>query len=876
MRRSLLHFGLALAVVAALMVTQTTRGGAQEICQGDVNGDGSVTLADVDALLPMLFGGVDIPPEVRVRADANNDDQLNAADIAAIIQADGVMCVLPTPTVTPTPTEAPTSTPFFGTPPTATATGTPLPTEVPPTATDTRAATPTPTATCVVQTAQLGTTSGELTLADCQRGFSGDVRHADAYSIVGTPGQAVRIDVTPTDTNGPIIPYLSLVDADGQFDVAQGAPALQFVVTTTQPYTFYVTTKPFTTNEVGRYSLTVSSSPCPTPIALSLNASRAGTLDATECPDPAIPALAGRPNPSDTYTFTVAQVPTNISITMRQVVDTDALDPFLALIGPDGFEIANDDDSAPGGFGGDAQIRFLALQKGSYRIIASGNGGTGRYLLSLVVPTCVAKTLSNITPASPVSVMGTLYGDTSRTACAAPPPMPGAGGDAADLNGPADLYSFAANAGDVISVTMDSDDDAHLFLLGPTSDDNPLVAEDDNSGPSGATADAQLAATLVKAGTYTIVASNNNLLLPPEGADDPGDIVAYTLFVQKCPVKAAISPNTGRAISDTFSSLDCVGFGGVPFRTYAFVGSEGQFVSTTLTSPDVDAFVRVIGPDGSAVENDNDPFNVFATDARANRILPVDGTYFVEVSSNVNRGAVRVNADPPPGFTVRARSCATNAAAAGNVSGAWQATDCELSGGRKFDVFTLSPSAAQRVASIAAPADGCVLGLMAEGPQLPGECSTGLAEMPVKNIGHYGFMVAAGDAATRGAYALRVALCSATTLGFGATRTGTLSGSTCVDGAGAPADWSLLQGVTGLVQFNFGLSGRLTGDFPLAPLLTDVSGSVGFSNTFLEDPSDMFALGPNPSLAVLVKIAGATPADHGTYTLQVDSASFRQ
>jgi hypothetical protein len=376
-----------------------------------------------------------------------------------------------------------------------------------------------------------------------------------------------------------------------------------------------------------------------------------------------------------------------------------------------------------------------------------------------------------------------------------------------------------------------------------------------------------------------IVASNNNTLLGPEDPSDPGDIVGYTLLVQKCPIKSAISPNTGRAITDTFSTLDCVGFGGVPFRTYAFLGSEGQFVTTTLTSADVDAFVRVFGPDGSRVENDNDPFNAFATDARVNRILPTDGTYIVEVSANVNRGAVNLNTNPPPGFTVRARQCATSAAAPGSVAGAWQTADCELTGGRKFDVYTLTPSAAQRVASVSAPVGGCALGLMAEGPQLPGTgCSADLMEMPIKNLGHYGFMVAAADPASRDTYSAGLALCSATTLGFGATRSGALTDSTCLDGAGAPADWSLLQASPGLVRFNFGPSGKLKGDFPLVPVLTDVAGSTSFSDSFVEDPDDMFLVGPNSnlSLAVLLKIAGATPTDRGTYTLTMDPASFRQ
>ena len=188
----------------------------------------------------------------------------------------------------------------------------------------------------------------------------------------------------------------------------------------------------------------------------------------------------------------------------------------------------------------------------------------------------------------------------------------------------------------------------------------------------------------------------------------------FNVFVQKCPVAGLLS--TGTPISRTFSTLDCLGFGGIPFRSYAYNGTAGTFLSATMSSGDLDASIRVIAPDGSQVSNDNDLFDFFTSDARVNLLLPVDGTYLVEVSSSYDQGDPDVTTLPGPGFTVNAITCPTTAVEAGTINGNFQNADCELSPGRKFDVYTFSgpPGAVPtpRVASIQPPANGCVVGLM--------------------------------------------------------------------------------------------------------------------------------------------------------------------
>ena len=51
---------------------------------GDVNGDGEVNVADVNALIDIILGGT-TDEQTEARADVNNDDEINIADVNALI-----------------------------------------------------------------------------------------------------------------------------------------------------------------------------------------------------------------------------------------------------------------------------------------------------------------------------------------------------------------------------------------------------------------------------------------------------------------------------------------------------------------------------------------------------------------------------------------------------------------------------------------------------------------------------------------------------------------------------------------------------------------------------------------------------------------------
>jgi hypothetical protein len=294
-----------------------------------------------------------------------------------------------------------------------------------------------------------------------------------------------------------------------------------------------------------------------------------------------------------------------------------------------------------------------------------------------------------------------------------------------------------------------------------------------------------------------------------------------------------------------------------------------------MASATVDSFIRLFGPDGSRVENDNDLFEPQSSDARVNRVLPIDGTYVVEVSAAPDGSGVNPAATPPPAFTVRARTCQTTAAAPGVVNGTWQDADCDLTGGRKVDVYTLAAGATPEAVTLSPPSNGCVVALLATGVQAPLDgCSGAAIDVPVLANAVQGFMVAGEETATRGAYALGFSRCAATAIGYGEVHNGALDGTDCADADGVRADWFVIQAPASLVQFNFGLTGHLGASFPLAAVLTDQAGAAAVASVFTEDASVMFSFGSN--VAAVLRVTGATASDQGTYSLTFDPASRRQ
>ena len=59
-------------------------GGPSSFIPGDVNNDGEVNIADINAVIDIILGG-SADDDTRLRADVNEDGEINIADINAII-----------------------------------------------------------------------------------------------------------------------------------------------------------------------------------------------------------------------------------------------------------------------------------------------------------------------------------------------------------------------------------------------------------------------------------------------------------------------------------------------------------------------------------------------------------------------------------------------------------------------------------------------------------------------------------------------------------------------------------------------------------------------------------------------------------------------
>ncbi len=851
---------------------------AAQICRGDVDDDDIVGPNDLEAMPMVLFTPEDEAVATLIRANANGDGALTAADLVAIIDLQGFVCPVGptrtrTPTRTPTQTGSPTRT--GSATQTVPRTGTATPTRTSP-------PTPTPTQVCSVQQANLGVTNGTLTESDCRRTFRGSVRRTDAFSFTASYGQIINIEVVATGGAGAYPPYIRVVDANGFFEEVEGASPIEFTATTTLPYFIYVTSEPTQAQETGPYRMTLASRTC----TIEPARTRIRTLDQNACPDLGTPSVGGRKDLSDIYTFEITQALTAVEIRMRQSIEESDIDPVISVYGPDGYEVFpsfQGDDASPGGFGFDSQARFVAVQRGIYTLVASGGGcdpaevdSNCRYALSFSTSQCRTTAAGEIPANSPKVLAGTLYGDTLITGCPATVNIPGFNEEGEpEVNSVADVYTFVAAAGDVLSATMDSDGDSQLTLFGPVQSGNPFITQNDVVDAGFIS---QLAATLPQDGTYTLFAANRTLLEPPDPNDtsDTGDFVDYEAFLQKCPLSGGLVPSTGNTANGRFRVTDCLGFGRYPFQSYAFNANAGEVIATTMSSNAVNSSLQVLGAGAGPAGNDDDPFNM-TENARVIRTIPTTGIYLAETSTSLDD--FEPNLGPAPAFSVSARSCAAKPAVIGTSAESFGSGDCDLGGGRRYDVFSFDNVAGLParpfVASVQPPPNACVLGLLPEGSQmLVGACRKEALDIPVVGAGTAAFVIAADSAAVSGAYSVEVKVCALPTIGFGVTFNGSLIPAGCSDTSNVRSDWVLFRGPAGLVRFNDGVLLTLTAGFPNAAVISDGVQVLPFSGRRGLDASDLLNLGAN--LGALIKVRGVTASDRGTYSVEVSPPVRRQ
>jgi hypothetical protein len=201
---------------------------------------------------------------------------------------------------------------------------------------------------------------------------------------------------------------------------------------------------------------------------------------------------------------------------------------------------------------------------------------------------------------------------------------------------PAAHYSFTGQAGDVVTITLSSDDfDAFLVLQDASG---KQIASDDDGGGSLNSEIHQFA--LPASGTYTIVVDSTR------HHADPSSFATgkFTLSLQTGRLSAVptVTPFLGRATEtqvpiaagtlEPGSTLHGTLSSASPAATYYFAGTAGESVTLGLASDDFDAFLRLSDSSGKVLAEDDDTGG--GLNAQIAYTLSSDGTYSVTATSS--------------------------------------------------------------------------------------------------------------------------------------------------------------------------------------------------------------------------------------------------
>lgn len=501
---------------------------------------------------------------------------------------------------------APTPAPFFS--------QTPVPTE--------GAVTPSPEVT-----AQPG---AEISYDEAVTGMLNQEAPSATYVFLGSEGDVLTITATSDDFDT----FLTLRDAGGvelaSDDDRAGnlnAQIQRFVLPADG--TYRVTVSSYNNASTGDFTLlieavgqAVESDATPTPILTETPAvettAETTEIAVTEAADSVMTI-------GDTRTGTLTTDATSADYTFEgragQVVTitltSDDFDAYLLLRDSGGQTIASNDDGA-----GDYNARIEAVSlpaDDTYTIVASSytNAETGSYTLALdsasaTAPTALpAETNVTATPTPLVTFTPTptpFMMETAEATAEAGNTITVGESVTGTLTGESDAYVLEGEAGEYLTITLDSDQfDAYLRLIDSSGRE---IASDDDSGGG---LNAQIGLIQLPAdGRYTIVAESFS--------DEAGD---YTLTVSSITLTPIEYTQTvqGRLTTN------------VPVAVYRFTGQAGDVVTISADSHDFDAYLTLSQPDSSVSLMEDDDSGGSLNALIGPYTLPVTGDYLGVVSS---------------------------------------------------------------------------------------------------------------------------------------------------------------------------------------------------------------------------------------------------
>jgi hypothetical protein len=503
---------------------------------------------------------------------------------------------------------------------------------------------------------------GSLAIGDTVEGTISALNYQQVWTFEGSEGDQINIYLSGTGDERTLDPYVVLLDPDGAViaendDDPNGIRGLDSVIEGVElpvDGTYQIVATRFGFQQGGSfgiYELTIE----------SVGATDGGGNQMPDvAPTEAVePTEQGSLEIGDTVTGEITnedyihlwtfEGTEGTAVTISLIANGE-FDTYLALVGPDGEVVAeNDDAREPLADMGplDSQIVDFELpEDGTYTIVATRLGGDnsigeGEYRLS--VETADQAAGGGNLPATPTATPDTAaaaqtieYGDVVR-------------GEITNETFE-ELWVFEGQAGDVVTITMRALDgaslDPTLILLRP---DGALARENDDAAAAGTNEIGQLDSQIVEYelredGTYTIVATRFG------GSDEVGGEGRYELSL----VEGATPDNNGTGgtgstdLPPTVTQAQLMGeieIGGavegqitneVFSNAWTFEGIAGQVVTITMQrgADSLDPSLRLLGPEGTIIAESDDvgqnDSGLAAFDAQISAFeLPSDGTYTI-------------------------------------------------------------------------------------------------------------------------------------------------------------------------------------------------------------------------------------------------------
>ncbi len=526
----------------------------------------------------ILIGGLtacggDAPPEL--------PPTLQGAVVPTRITRTPLPSHTPTSTLTPTNTQPVTETPVATDTPTVTETSTPT---ITPSLTPTNTAPP-PTA---------------IHYGDTIDGFIDDESSSMMFYFDGDIGDVVTIEMTKTDPNADLDPYLILISPDGETVAFNDDRHEDDLNATIEAYEL---------PQTGRYTLVATRYQQESGVttgAFTLTLMNDTDATARLVMGETATARITNAQPEHRYTF-YGNAGDTINIRLDAISGT--LDPLVILLSPNGEELIRNDD-APGR-GQNAFINNFTLPSdGVYTIIATryalvGGTSEGDFELAVVLVGQVDPNIVN-PPAGSVLTFGQpIQGEITQENFA-------------------QVYFFEGRRGQVISVLMETVSgnlDPYLILVAPNGQE--IARNDDYQNLNAGLDNIQLQ----QDGVYQIVASRYNLAWGTSTG-------TFRLGLRETDgiTQAAILAIPIRYDSLTLGEITST----VTTQVYTFEGRRGDRITVNVEglSPDMDLMLSLQDSYGHELirnyDNLFDQQNVF--NSRINDyILPDDGFYSILV-----------------------------------------------------------------------------------------------------------------------------------------------------------------------------------------------------------------------------------------------------